>query len=199
MYTVEKKDLVSAGLVLADAFREDPVWVRFFEDEQNQDQKMAAFFEMPVRHCFRFGRVVATSEQLEGIAAWSDSDKAEITFLRILASGSLGPGLKVGSALSKKGQPLFTLLKNDRLEHMAGRDHIYLEVIGVQPQHQGKGWGRILLETLFTESKERMLPVYLETETEKNRDMYVKCGFTVLKEIQVPEFNIPMWELLRNP
>ncbi len=33
LYKVQKKDLSKAGVVLADAFSDDPVWNKFFEGE----------------------------------------------------------------------------------------------------------------------------------------------------------------------
>ena len=77
LYKVQKKDILKAGAVLADAFQHDPVWKKVLE-EANIDQKRG-FFEAPVRYCLKYGKVYATSERLEGIAAWAPSDFADMT------------------------------------------------------------------------------------------------------------------------
>jgi hypothetical protein len=43
------------------------------------------------------------------------------------------------------------------------------------------------------------VPLYLETETEDNRDMYEHLGFKLLREITLPEIDLPMWQMLREP
>ena len=47
LYKVQKKDILKAGTILADAFQHDPVWKKVLE-EANIDQKHT-FFESPVR------------------------------------------------------------------------------------------------------------------------------------------------------
>jgi len=62
LYRVHKGDITRAGKVLADAFQYDPVWNKIFEGESNLETKYPAFFEIPVRHCLKYGEVYALSE-----------------------------------------------------------------------------------------------------------------------------------------
>ncbi|MFX1401800.1 MAG: GNAT family N-acetyltransferase, partial [Promethearchaeota archaeon] len=70
-------------------------------------------------------------------------------------------------------------------------------VIGVSPDHQNQGIGskliNIMLDYLYPN-----LPVYLETETERNVRFYERLGFKVLKRITVPNLELPMWEMLHD-
>jgi len=77
LYKIQKKDIQKTGVVLADAFQDDP----FFKKALNGftlEQKQV-FYEGSTRYCLKYGEVYATSEHLEGIAAWVPSKYADMT------------------------------------------------------------------------------------------------------------------------
>lgn len=199
LYRIRKDDLRRAGEVLADAFRDDPVWSRVFECVSNRETKLASFFEIPVRFCRTYGEAYASSPALEGAAAWVPGDKADMTFWRILRSGGMVPGFSLGADLQKRIQPVFDPLEKDRRAHMQGRRYVYLQVIGVAPEHQGRGFGGKLLRALLANVDASGIPVYLETQTEKNVLMYEKFDFETVKEIRLPVIGLPSWEMVREP
>ena len=94
MYEVKKKDIHRAGFVLADAFQHDPVWKKVLEGAKIEQKR--AFFEGPVRYGLKYGKVYATSDNLEGIAAWVSENHADMTIWRGIRSGSMISGLKLG-------------------------------------------------------------------------------------------------------
>ncbi|MFW5775456.1 MAG: GNAT family N-acetyltransferase [Chitinivibrionales bacterium] len=198
LYTVQKKDIHKAGGILADAFQHDPVWLKLFEGEPNRNQKFQAFFEVPVRYCIKYGEVYATSENLEGIAAWIPGRLADMALWRIILSGAIGPGLRMGFRPSRKMNPSFELLQRDRRTHMDGKPYVYLQIVGVATRFQGQGFGGKLIRALLEKCDRDKLPVYLETETEDNVRMYQRYGFKLLQQITLPNFGLPMWEMVRE-
>ncbi|MHA1451171.1 MAG: GNAT family N-acetyltransferase [Candidatus Hodarchaeales archaeon] len=82
---------------------------------------------------------------------------------------------------------------------MKNRAYFYLQVVGVAPAFQGKGLGRSLLRSIYALDGREGLPLYLETETERNKTMYENHGFTVLKVFSDPELDFPIWEMVREP
>ena len=62
--------------------------------------------------------------------------------------------------------------------------HWYLPLIGVDPAHQGKGWGSALLGHATKIADEAKLPAYLEATNVNNRRLYERHGFEVVNEIQ---------------
>jgi ribosomal protein S18 acetylase RimI-like enzyme len=82
---------------------------------------------------------------------------------------------------------------------MKGRAYIYLMIIGVASEFQGQGFGGKLLRALIEKSERGGVPIYLETETERNVRMYERLGFRVLNQITLPLVNLPMWEMVREP
>jgi len=199
LYILQKKDIPKAGAILTDAFQNDPVWIKIFEHESKIDQKLHAFYETPIRYCLKYGEVYATSENLEGIAAWVSGDLADMTIWRLIRSGAIRSGMKMGTELAKKMKPVYKLLQEDRKENMKGKSFIYLQIIGVASEFQGQGFGGRLLRVLIEKSEQVGISLYLETETENNVNMYEKFGFKLVKQITLAVINLPMWEMVREP
>ena len=198
LYKLQQKDATEAGAVLADAFQQDPVWNQVFEAEPDAGRRRYAF-ETPVRYCLKYGTVTASSENLEGIAAWVPGDVAEMTIWRMIQSGAFRSGMKMGARLGARMAPVFRPIERDRKEHMKGRPFLYLQVIGVAPAFQGHGFGGRLLRGIIAESEQAGIPLYLETETERNVGWYEGYGFRTLKQITLPVIGLPMWEMVREP
>lgn len=195
---LRRHDLPRAGAVLSDAFREDPVWNMIFDGVPDPVQKRRAFFETPVRYCLHYGTVRATSDRLEGIAAWVPGELAEMSFFRMIRSGAIRSGMKIGTAVMKKLMRCLGTLDTDRKEIMAGKPYVYLAVIGVATGFQGRGFGGTLLRALFEECEKISRPVYLETETEENVRIYEHFGFRTARRITLPGIDLPMWQMVRD-
>jgi ribosomal protein S18 acetylase RimI-like enzyme len=196
LYRLQKKDARRAGEVLTDAFRHDPVWNAIF-DGVDPERRIGAF-ETPVRYCLKYGEVYAPSAALEGVAAWVPGELADMAPWRVLLSGAMWPGMKLGAKVMRKMMPVFAPIEADRKATMQEKSFIYLFVIGVASQFQGLGFAGKLLRALIDKSERAGLPIYLETETESNVRMYEHFGFEVVKEIVLPVINLPMWELTRG-
>ncbi len=76
--------------------------------------------------------------------------------------------------------------------------YIYLLIIGVSKEFQGKGYGGKLLRAVVEKAEIERKPIYLETQIESNVKLYEKFGFHVVKKINLPEVNLPMWLMIRD-
>ena len=193
LYRLTSKDYPRACEVLGLAFQEDPIWKAILKEDPD---KFSTVFEFPIKYCLRYGTVFASSQNLEGIAAWLTSDYIKSTFFRSLLSGALWSAFKLGSKIGKLIQEVFAIITEDRETSMKGT-YIYLYVIGVAPEHQGKGIGSHLINTMASHLPPE-IPIYLETETERNVSLYERLGFKILKKIMVPSLQLPMWEMLHD-
>ena len=198
-YQLRKKDITRASATLRDAFQNDPVWRKVFEGQSNIEKKQLAFYEIPIRYCMKYGEVYATSDKLEGIAAWVQGDLSYMTPWRVITSGVIRATSRLGLGVARKMRPAFSKLESNRRQNMAGRSFLYLNIIGVSPEHQGHHFGGVLLEALIERSNHDNVPIYLETETEQNIKLYEKYGFVVAKKIILPIIKLPMWEMIREP
>jgi ribosomal protein S18 acetylase RimI-like enzyme len=197
LYRLQKHEAAQAGLVLSEAFQDDPVFNAIFEGAA--PEQWVAFFTAPVVYCLKYGQAIAPSAQMEGIAAWVPGKYADMDFFRMLFSGAMWAGMKMGMEIAQKLKVIFGPVEQDRKVHMQGRDYLYLQIIGVAPQFQGQGFGKKLLNALFAESGQTGLPIYLETETDENVQIYQHLGFKVLKKATLPVIDLPMWEMIREP
>ena len=80
---------------------------------------------------------------------------------------------------------VFKPLKKDRKENMKGASFIYLLIIGVATKFQGQGLGGKLLRALIEKSERIGIPLYLETETEDNVELYQRFEFKTVKKIDL--------------
>ena len=201
VHRVQRKDIPRAGVVLADAFQRDPIWKEFFKRESTIDQR-GAVFECPVKYCLRYGEVWATSEHLEGVAAWVSGDLAEWTIWRMVRSGVVVSAMRASKALTRLGRKQATILgplQVDMKANMKERPFIHLLTIGVATEYQGQGLGGKLLRALIEKSEREGLPLYLETATERNVRLYERLGFRSLKKVTLPVIDLPTWEMVREP
>lgn len=197
-YQLRARDAYRAGAVMADAFQQDPLWLKIFEGASDLETRFQACFEIPIRHCLRYGEAHATSEQLEGIAATVPGRFSDMSFWRMLRAGSLGCGLRMGAEASRRMADL-KVLSVDRARITAGRPYIYLLILGVRTDCQGKGLGGSLLRALIECSENEGLPIYLETETEENLRIYEHFGFRAAQRVDLQNLGLPMWEMIREP
>jgi GNAT superfamily N-acetyltransferase len=63
--------------------------------------------------------------------------------------------------------------------------HWYLPLIGVDPVHQRKGYGSVLLERALRRCDEDHTPAYLESSNPMNIPLYERHGFRALGTIRV--------------
>jgi ribosomal protein S18 acetylase RimI-like enzyme len=199
LYKIQKKDIEIASQVLGKAFHDDPAWIYVIPDENERKEKLPSVFEYSIRYSLKYGEVYAPTENLEGIAVWMPHTTVEKSMWRILRSGAFRAALKMGSEIGKRIEKLFDQIDQDRREHMKDRSYVYLQAIGVLPEFQGKGFGGRLLKPMFTKADIEGILIYLETETEKNIQIYKKYGFKTLKEGKFPSADFPFWEMVREP
>ena len=192
LYEVQKKDLENAVNVLMDAFSEESMWKEVFNDEK----KNRILTEVMVRFCLKYGNVLSTSENLEGVMAIAPHNKGMTTW-RIIRSGAFFLSLKIANE-AKKMQVLTSAVEEAKKSLNLG-PYIHLLIMGVSQEFQGKGFGGKLLRALIEKAETERKPVYLETQKEENVNFYEKYGFSVKKKIILPEpLNLPMWLMVRD-
>ena len=98
-------------------------------------------------------------------------------------------------------------LPADRFEEVSGvfermpdyhpaEPHWYLPMIGVDPAHQGRGYGSALLRHALLQCDKDHIAAYLESSNPANVPLYERHGFVVLGSIQVGS-SPPIFPMLR--
>jgi GNAT superfamily N-acetyltransferase len=168
------------------------MWKEVFSDED----KNRILTEVMVRFCLKYGNVLSTSDNLEGIMAIAPHDK-DMTLWRITRSGAFLLSMKITNE-AKKLEVLSNAVEEAKKNLNLG-PHIHLLIMGVSQEFQGKGFGGKLLRAIIEKSETERRPIYLETHKEENVNLYEKFGFSVKKKVILPEpMNLPMWLMVRN-
>jgi len=199
IHKVAKSEIQRASAVLADAFRKDPLVNKLSGEGPGSDKKNQLINKIFLNYYFKYGQVMASSENFEGVMAWSTGNLSFMTIWRMMLSGAIVPFLKLGLKDATKIGVAFEPMDKDRKRHMHGVTYIYLAIIGVSTTYQGNGCGGKMLQSLIEISNQKRIPIYLETESDKNVSFYEKFKFKTLDQITLPLIDQTMWEMKRDP
>ena len=192
LFKIQKRDLKNAVDVLTDAFFKESMWKEVFTDEE----KNRILTEVMVRFCLKYGNVLSTSDNLEGVMAIAPHDK-DMTTWRIIRSGAFFLSMKIGNE-AKKMKVLSNAVDEAKKSLNLG-PYVHLLIMGVSQEFQGKGFGGKLVRAVIEKAETEKKSIYLETQKEENVPFYEKYGFSVKKKTLLPEpFNLPMWLMVRE-
>lgn len=192
-----KGEVKRAAEVMARAFRDYPLFGYFIPDESERKRKQPFMFRSLLRHGLIYSEVYATSTKLEGIAVWFRSDRKRETPWSKIRSGSVLIPFIVGLSVLRRQIAFGRWAEPVRKRCVPGR-HWYLQLLGVEPAYQGRGYASTLLRPMLERIDREGLPCYLETQTEKNVPLYEHLGFRVVEEGIVPGSAVRSWAMVRE-
>jgi len=180
------------------AFVNDPLFTYFLPDPKDRLKKLDYVFEFIITGGLKYGEVMAMEDSLKSVAVLLPSDKIRMTLQQQIACGGLKLCLDVGLGVVHRLSYLHEFTAKLQKRHMPEK-HRYLQLLGVDPEMQGQGYGGRMLHEIQRRLKVERLPLYLETENEKNLPFYTKRGFKVMEATQLPRTSIPVWALGWSP
>ncbi len=194
-------NLEGASLALASAFHDDPLLRYLIRDEATRRRTLPHVMRANLRLTLPEGYTHAlTDESGDVIGAigveppggypYSMARELRFTWEQFWYPRPWDP-------------PLLQFLKGIRYQKVWNRLHIkephwYLYIIGVRADKQGQGYGAMLLKQVLEWAKGDTLPVYLETQTEKNLPFYGSFGFEILERVDLPGGGPPTWGLIKK-
>ena len=194
---VTQENIKPAAATLAKAFYEYPLTQFLVPDAANRIKNQAKAFKAAIRYGIEYGQVYTTSGKLEGVAIW---------FL----SGGLNPPPKQRRSIGQWFASLFTdkermkrlqafsVYTDEVRQRLVPGRHWYLQILGVDPQYQGKGFSSRLVKPMLARADREGLPCFLDTQLEKNVSLYQHFGFRVVEEGTIPGSNVKSWAMLRD-
>ncbi len=194
---LDKTQIFAAGEVLGRTLQDDPVSVHDIPDKEKRHAVMKHVYQMTSCLGVKYGETHATSPNYEGIAVWIPYINKKFKMIINIGCVLKAKMYKLGREAQKRIKPIE---EHSTIVHrkFAPGDHWYLQTLGVEPLHQGKGYGSLLMEYMLEKiDNTNPLPVFLETSTEINVKFYKRFGFEVVKEGIMPETDVEQWYLLR--
>jgi len=194
---LQKSQIKPAAEMLTRAFQDDPLSAYFIPDASERKNKSPYIFQVLIRYGILYGEVYATSPNLEGVAAWLPSEKADMALWRSIWSGGLSILFKLGIKALRRQLAFADCAYSIHKRHAPFR-HWFLQPIGVDPVFQGKGYASTLLKAMFVRIDKEHLPCYLDTQTGKNVSIYQHHVFKVVEEFKTPGTDFSNWAMLRE-
>ena len=183
--------------MMARAFEEYPLTVYLHPDGTSRREKIARGFRSMLRFGVLYGEVYVTSPRFEGAAMWLYSQNLHRTFWRNLRCGNFS-ALLPSTVRCRSRQRSFMDYSAAVHRRCVPFPHMYLQLLGIDPAHQGRGYSGRLLRAMFDRIDREGLPCFLETQAEKNVSIYRHFGFEVVEEGIVPDSNVCSWAMLRK-
>jgi ribosomal protein S18 acetylase RimI-like enzyme len=182
--------------MMARAFDDDPLMTWIFPDEQMRRRRLPAFFAASMhgtglRHPGT--ELVLTGGAVAGCATWLPPAAWMPSIWQQLAAL---PGYvrTLGSRLAVASVSYSALLRVH-----PPQPHWYLAGIGTDPPLQGTGIGSELMRSRLARCDAAGMPAYLESSKERNVPFYERHGFTVKRELTIPDAGPTLWLMWREP
>ena len=195
---LEEKHIESAAEVLARAFHNEPLKVYLYPDGKVRDEMAVDFFTFMLHYVILYGEAYATSPNMEGVAMWLPSEYAKMTPELMAKAGMDKLQAKVDKDFMARIKPIYDFIDNKHAQH-APFQHWYLAFIGVDPDFQGKGFAGELIKPMLSRFRRENIPCYLETQIERNVDIYTHYGFKLLEKYYVLDTGLYFYAMLNKP
>jgi ribosomal protein S18 acetylase RimI-like enzyme len=193
--TLKERDAGAA--VLGRAFTEYELLQYYFPNatERHAVAVSLAFIELSI--CLKYGEVYASSEKLEGVAAWLPPGNSPFGGWQIIRSVPLS----ILFRFARQGASRMWAYGRyaDRLHRkLVPHPHWYLQIIGVDPAYHGQGFSSRLLRPVLERIDRERMPCFLETNTDRNVAIYRRFGFDVVSEDKIPRTEVMSFAMLRK-
>lgn len=187
------EDFAGLSVVLSCAFEEDPLQRWFVLQDQRRRERQIRLFSWFLREAIPHGCVYTTDSRC-GAAVWMPPGTWKLPLIRqFLLLPEVLRIVGFGRALSRiHGNHTFQRLHPTT-------PHYYLATLGVEPEHQGKGYGSRLMQPILSRCDDTGTPAYLETATERNLPLYERHGFRTTAEVRVGRSGPRLWLMWREP
>jgi len=189
--TARADDVDALATTLTRAFDDDPLTMWLFPEEAARRRKLPAFFRSLLRASMPFGEVYTAADG--GCAAiWNPPGTFPMGWYKDARLGLTTTRL-VGPRITKCARGLMYFASHHPKER-----HWYLQMLGTDPELQGKGAGSAIIAPVLERCDREHERIYLESSKERNIPFYARHGFEVDREIHVPGGPV-VWAMWRDP
>ena len=188
----DRADVDTLARILARAFDDDPLTTWMFPDHRPA-QRLPRMFRALLREALPLQEVYTVDKRRAAASMEPAGHLPRSLGWRANARMGLTMALLMRHRLLGRASGL---LYFDR--HHPEEPHWYLQMLGTEPEWQGKGIGSSLLAPILDRCDRTGEHVYLEASKEKNVPFYARHGFVVTEEMHLPK-GPTMWAMWRDP
>jgi GNAT superfamily N-acetyltransferase len=184
-------DVTALAAIIADAFFDDPTMLWIVPDGERRRTVGPTVFGPFVADVQRLGASWITEDRT-GAALWIPPGHV------VPAEEAEALGQQVAAVLTEAELERLGALVAVKEEHLPSEAHFYLDLLGVRPPSQGRGFGSALLEVVLSRLDGDGVPAYTEATSDRNRRLYERHGFVHLGDV-VPADGPPLRRMWREP
>jgi ribosomal protein S18 acetylase RimI-like enzyme len=195
---LDPSQVEDAAAVLVSSFADDPGLRFVLPDRSDRDRLGPSLARSVIRYALCCGALLVTPDVVRGVALWFPPDAPAPTDTELAETGLAAIPDQIGPEAWQRLQRLLDHL--DALHPRYAPDpHWYLAMLGVDPLWQRHGIGEALMQPVFAAADRDGLCCYLEAPTAGNARYYERRGFRVLAETDVPDSDVHVWLMRREP
>jgi ribosomal protein S18 acetylase RimI-like enzyme len=172
-------DVPRLAEVLARAFSHDPVTMWHLPDEGSRVQIMRRFFELGLSEEFVPMGAALTTDDLVAACIWVPPDAEQ-------SGGEPEAELPLEELFGEYAQRSEIVVRLLGESHPREPAHFSLPFMGTSPERQGRGLGSAFLRHALAECDSIGIPAYLAASSEGSKALYLRHGFEVTGELQLP-------------
>ena len=192
---LELEHLNSAGLMLSEAFYQDPMCRYLYPDDRRRRNAVLHTFKFMIRLGLKYGHGISIDNDIMGLLVWFESPADCSNILKQFRCGAVRLLFQLGP------KQLLNTLHYDQVsqilkkKHTTDKDYL-LYILAINPQYQGQGFASLLMRK-FLASIDRSRRVYLETSNPLNIPIYEHFGFRKLEEIAFYGRKAFIWPMIK--
>jgi len=194
---LKKEQVEKASLVYARAFEDDPWTSYIIPSKKKRMGTMHFMLESYLRLDLMVGEVYTVSPRIEGVAGWLPSG-VKIGLITLLRSRFYIYAVRTGFSAFIRDSRVDDFCDKIRKKY-APKKHLYLALLAVDPQFQGKGYGGALLRPMLNRLDKEKMPCWVDTSGEKNISFYGHFGFKIIHQEEYPGSGVVITSMQRNP
>ncbi|GCD18887.1 hypothetical protein CTKZ_04490 [Cellulomonas algicola] len=170
-----RADLPAAAAVLAAALADDPGFRHLFPVDSRRESELRALYRMTLSDALRYGLTYVT--KLDGVVTGAVALYAPGGY-PMTAARWWRQAFRIAAIALRTREHSFGLIKfGDLTAEGVPADAWYVEALGVRPDLQRAGRGKLLMARVFADIDAGEAPGYLETTKPLNVTYYSALGY----------------------
>lgn len=188
-YRIQETDIDKASHVLGQSFIDYPIFKYILPDREIRRNNNHHFFNFLIRMAMSDGEVIAPSNNIEGVSIWVNPPKGKADISKPIKAGIVHLLLHVDIGAFVRFNEIGSIKRKAR-SRIITAPYYLLDVIGVDPKHQQRGYAQLMINSQLCEYDKRSIPCYLETSDPRNIPFYQQFGFQLKQQYAIHSINM---------
>lgn len=178
--------------LLINAFQKDPMFVELFKGPRKERQMQAFFRFIYKRNQLMDGIYLTDSRNNPSYVAFIETPKNRHSYLLRSKIQLHLEMLKLAFYVPLKSLNFLSRYDAATMKQRPHEKHFYLTMIGVSPEKQGQGIGKMVINTIhkMVIDDPEVSIICLDTENLKNVQYYERLGYLLIYEAKISNISI---------